>query len=88
MCLDYVKKNWQPDYSCLVMASGLKRLPAADAGAVVRWSNCVITKPKFLGMDDDNEEHEDPQARLDAEFVLLTGTMRRMRRDLGKFLGE
>ena len=50
--------------------------------------NGVITKVKFLGMDDDSEDHNDPLARLDAEFVLFTGTMRRLLDDLGKFLGE
>ena len=47
----------------------------------------VITKLKFLGMDDDGEDHEEPLARLDAEFVLLTGTLRKMLRDLRKVLG-
>ncbi|RZV38055.1 MAG: hypothetical protein EX272_03615 [Chromatiales bacterium] len=47
----------------------------------------VITKLKFLGMDDDGEDHEDPLARLDAEFVLLTGTLRKMLGDLRKVLG-
>lgn len=49
--------------------------------------NGVITKVKFLGMDDDDEHHEDPLARLDAEFVLVTGTLRRMLGDLRKVLG-
>ena len=47
----------------------------------------VITKLKFVGMDDDGEDHEDPLARLDAEFVLLTGTLRKLLRDLKKALG-
>ena len=47
----------------------------------------VITKLKFLGMDDDGEDHEDPLARLDAEFVLLTGTLRKLLGDLRKVLG-
>jgi len=47
----------------------------------------VITKLKFLGMDDDGEDHEDPLARLDAEFVLLTGTLRKLLGDLRKALG-
>lgn len=47
----------------------------------------VITKLKFLGMDDDSEDHDDPLARLDAEFVLLTGTLRRLLGDLKKVLG-
>jgi DNA recombination-dependent growth factor C len=40
--------------------------------------NGVITKLKFLGMDDDGEDHNDPLARLDAEFVVITGTLRRL----------
>jgi len=47
----------------------------------------VITKLKFLGMDDDGEDHDDPLARLDAEFVLLTGTLRKLLGDLRKVLG-
>ena len=47
----------------------------------------VITKVKFLGMDDDGEDHNDPLARLDAEFVLLTGTLRKLLGDLRKVLG-
>ena len=50
--------------------------------------NGVFTKLKFLGADDDGDHHEDPLARLDAEFVLLTGTMRHLLGDLRKFLGE
>ena len=49
--------------------------------------NGVITKVKFLGMGDDDEHHDDPLARLDAEFVLVTGTLRRMLGDLRKVLG-
>ena len=48
--------------------------------------NGVITKIKFLGMDDEREDNEDPLARLDAEFVLMTGTLRRMLADLNKAL--
>jgi len=47
----------------------------------------IITKLRFLGMDDDSEDHGDPLARLDAEFVLITGTLRRMLGDLKKTLG-
>jgi DNA recombination-dependent growth factor C len=47
----------------------------------------VITKLKFLGMDDDGEDHNDPLARLDAEFVVITGTLRRLLGDLRKLLG-
>ncbi len=49
--------------------------------------NGVISKLRFIGMDDDIENHNDPLARLDAEFVLVTGTLRRMVEDLGKALG-
>ena len=95
---------------------------AADANAVVRWSNFdlgdatirrhvadgmqithlglvydnimsfvldengVLTKIKFLGADDVAEDEADPVARLDAEFVLFTGTMRMLLEDLRKRL--
>jgi recombination associated protein RdgC len=49
--------------------------------------NGVITKLRFLGMDDDGEDHNDPLARLDAEFVLITGTLRMLLADLKKLLG-
>ncbi|MGB5630161.1 MAG: recombination-associated protein RdgC [Woeseiaceae bacterium] len=49
--------------------------------------NGVITKIRFLGMDDDNEGHTDPLARLDAEFVMITGTLRMLIADLKKLLG-
>ncbi len=48
----------------------------------------VITKLKFLGMDDDSEDHTDPLARLDAEFVVITGTLRNLLGDLAKLLGR
>jgi recombination associated protein RdgC len=48
----------------------------------------VLTKLKFLGMDDDGEDHNDPLARLDAEFVVITGTLRRLLGDLRKLLGN
>jgi DNA recombination-dependent growth factor C len=38
-------------------------------------------------MDDDNEDHNDPLARQDAEFVLITGTLRNLLGDLKKQLG-
>ena len=47
----------------------------------------VITKLRFLGMDDDGDDHNDPLARQDAEFALLTGTLRRLLGDLKKTLG-
>jgi len=49
--------------------------------------NGVITKLKFIGMDDDNEGHTDPLARQDAEFVLITATLRNLLGDLKKQLG-
>ena len=49
--------------------------------------NGVLTKVKFLGMDDDTDDEQDPIARLDAEFVLFTGTMRALLKDLDKILG-
>jgi recombination associated protein RdgC len=48
--------------------------------------NGVITKLRFLGMDDDGDENE-PLARLDAEFVLITGILRKLLGDLRKSLG-
>jgi recombination associated protein RdgC len=50
-------------------------------------SNGVISKLRFIGMDDDSYDHNDPLARLDAEFVLITGTLRRLLGDLKKLLG-
>jgi recombination associated protein RdgC len=49
--------------------------------------NGVLSKLKFVGMDDDNEDHNDPLARQDAEFVLITGTLRNLLGDLKKQLG-
>lgn len=49
--------------------------------------NGVISKLKFVGAEDDNDELSDPLARLDAEFVLVTGTLRMLVADLGKLLG-
>ena len=49
--------------------------------------NGVITKLKFLGVDDAADNDEDPVARLDAEFVLFSGTLRALLKDLGKVLG-
>jgi len=49
--------------------------------------NGVISKLRFLGMDDDNEDHKDPLARQDAEFVLITATLRNLLGDLKKQLG-
>jgi recombination associated protein RdgC len=50
--------------------------------------NGAISKIRFIGMeDDDHEDHSDPIARLDAEFVLVTGTLRSLLKDLNKLLG-
>jgi recombination associated protein RdgC len=49
--------------------------------------NGVISKLRFIGMDDDGDDLNDPVARLDAEFVLLTGTLRSLLGDLKKALG-
>ena len=49
--------------------------------------NGVITKLKFLGVDDAPDDDSDPLARLDAEFVLFSGTLRAMLKDLAKLLG-
>ena len=49
--------------------------------------NGVITKMRFLGMDDDSDVESDPLARHDAEFVLLTGTLRALLADMKKLLG-
>jgi recombination associated protein RdgC len=49
--------------------------------------NGALTKLKFVGMDDDNEGHTDPLARQDAEFVLITATLRNLLGDLKKQLG-
>jgi recombination associated protein RdgC len=49
--------------------------------------NGVISKLRFIGMDDDTDDHNDPLARMDAELVLITGTLRLLIADLKKLLG-
>lgn len=49
--------------------------------------NGVITKIRFIGMDDDAEHDDDPLARQDAEFALISGTLRGLLGDLKKLLG-
>ncbi len=56
--------------------------------------SCVIneegtfSKIKFIqGEAVDNFDEEDPMARLDADFILLTGAVRRLVEDLKKLLG-
>jgi recombination associated protein RdgC len=63
---------------------------AIEYDNVVRFvldHNGVISKLGFVGMDDDSVDHQDPLARMDAEFVLITGTIRRLLGDLRKLLG-
>ena len=48
--------------------------------------NTVLTKLRFLGMDDAPDDELDAVARLDAEFVLFTGTLRALLADLRKRL--
>ncbi len=48
----------------------------------------VLTKLKLVGGDDaDMQSDNEALARLDAEFVLLTGTLRQLLSDLQKLLG-
>ena len=48
----------------------------------------TISKVKFIeGEAVDNWGNEDPMAKLDADFVLLTGAIRRLMEDLKKLLG-
>ena len=50
--------------------------------------NGVISKLKFIEGDAiDTPDYEDPLARLDADFVLLSGTVQRLVEDLKKLLG-
>jgi len=46
----------------------------------------VISKLRFLGMDDEKADNDDPLARFDAEFVLISGTLRMLIADLKKLL--
>ncbi len=56
-------------------------------------TNCVISeegvvsKLRFLDDDADLTDSDDPLARLDAEFVLESGTLRNLVTDMGKLLG-
>lgn len=47
----------------------------------------VIRKMRFLGADDEGDDDGDPLTRMDAEFVLMTGTLRNMLADMKKILG-
>ena len=48
--------------------------------------NGVLTKIRLLGVDDAADDELEPVARLDAEFVLFSGTMRALLEDLRKRL--
>lgn len=47
----------------------------------------VLTKVKFLGVDDAADEESDPLTRFDAEFALASGTIRNLLGDLKSLLG-
>ncbi len=49
--------------------------------------DAVLSKLKLLGADDESDLDDDPAARLDAEFVLMAGTLKNLANDLGKLLG-
>jgi len=49
--------------------------------------DAAVSKVKFVGGDAIEQWGEDPQAKQDADFVLLTGTVRRLLEDLKKLLG-
>jgi recombination associated protein RdgC len=56
--------------------------------SLVLSTDCVISKFKFFeGEAVDTPDDEDPLARQDADFVLLTGTMKRMLQGLARELG-
>ena len=48
--------------------------------------NGVFSKMRIVGMDEESDTNNDPLARLDAEFVLTTGTLRLLLADLSKAL--
>ena len=58
-----------------------------DIMSLVLDENGVITKVKFHGIEDAEDEEGDAVARLDAGFVLFSGTLRAMLKDLGELLG-
>ena len=64
---------------------------AIEVGGVMSCvidENGALSKLRLLGIDAKEEtEDEDPQARLDAEFVLLTGTLRQLIDVLARSLG-
>jgi recombination associated protein RdgC len=56
--------------------------------SLVLSTDCVISKFKFFESEAvDTIDDEDPIARQDADFVLMTGTLKRILQDLSKELG-
>ena len=47
----------------------------------------IVSKVKFIEGETVDQWGEDPQAKMDADFVLLTGAVRRLMEDLKKLLG-
>lgn len=47
----------------------------------------IISKLRFVGMEEDNSDELEPIARQDAEFVLMSGTLKKMIADLERLLG-
>ena len=64
---------------------------AIEVGGVMSCvidENGALGKIRFLGMDEKDEAaDENPQANLDAEFVLLTATLRQLIDTLARSLG-
>lgn len=59
-----------------------------DVASLVLDQDAVVRKLRLQGMDAaEDQGDEDPLARLDAEFVLLTGVTRRLVQALHKHLG-
>ncbi|MBT6209481.1 MAG: recombination-associated protein RdgC, partial [Woeseia sp.] len=47
----------------------------------------IISKLRFVGMEEGSSDALDPISRQDAEFVVLSGSLRNLIADLGKSLG-
>ena len=59
-----------------------------DVLSCVIDENGTLSKLKFLGMEDkETMPDNDPLGRLDAEFVLISGTLRQFTADLEELLG-